>query len=120
MVAEKEACWSFNMDGQRCEEKAGHDGRHAVSVTWTDEEAWTPAKGPLGAPRASQSLLEAVQPVLGVPYDVADDLDTDLGPGVEVVPEATCANCDHAYHSGEPCVRLVGRGQIECGCTFAG
>ena len=105
------ACWSYSMTGLRCALPAGHDGihEHVLYTNWSDEEAWTPDKGPLVAPRPAQGLLEALTPELGVPYE---------GPGVEV-SDGRCFNCEHAGHDGA-CEAKVGQERIECGCVFAG
>lgn len=110
-------CWSYSLEGSRCEEDAGHAGEHAVRLSWTDEQAWTPAKGPLGAPGPAQAVLEGITPVAGVPFDMGDD--APEGPGVEVIPAGVCPSCDHAAHD-EACERVVGRGANaqECGCKF--
>lgn len=37
-------CWAFNKDGVRCELEPGHSKPHTMSVTWTDEECYSPIK----------------------------------------------------------------------------
>lgn len=110
-MADTGICWSYSVMGDRCGQEAGHDDAHrkVTETLWTDEEAWTPEKGPWASPRPAQGLLDALTPELGVPYE---------GPGVEM-SDGRCFNCEHAGHDGA-CEVKVGQERIECGCVFAG
>lgn len=35
-------CWAYGVQG-RCSEDGGHDGNHAITFYWTDEECLDPA-----------------------------------------------------------------------------
>jgi len=39
-------CWAYNLEGVRCEKRAGHTGDHLVSTTWNDDECYAPDRVP--------------------------------------------------------------------------
>ena len=36
-------CWAHSPTRMRCSLAAGHDGRHSHSITWTEDECYTPS-----------------------------------------------------------------------------
>ncbi|MGV0949376.1 MAG: hypothetical protein ACOYB3_01800 [Azonexus sp.] len=83
-------CWAFNKQRQRCEEVAGHEDEHRISVAWTDEECFDPDIDALVtfvdkpvpfAPTAGGQILS------NAPADVADEPD----------PATPCFSCGVPY-----------------------
>jgi len=78
-------CWAHNVQGQRCEEEAGHQSRHVISVTWTDDEVWTPL---------------AERPVsFAVPGTIHTEASVYPRPP-QVGESNVCLICDHVMHKG--------------------
>lgn len=85
-------CFAYSMDGQRCEQLAGHDGNHAVVKEWTDEECFTPLSVRTAAPAAPPS-----DPTLG-----------------QSRGDEPCLICGHTMHRG----RCTGMdGEFPCDCA---
>ena len=89
-------CFAYNLDGQRCQQAAGHDGLHAVVKEWSDDESWAP-----GA-TLTVSLKEYGPGEVEHLVDISDEeLEESLGPvpiyGGEGRP-GTCLLCSHAMH----------------------
>jgi hypothetical protein len=85
-------CWSFSQTGARCEFAGGHDGKHAMSVEWSDAEAWQPTM-------VEMTKTKEPIPVVGYP-----DLPKT------VLPCAACGWTDPATHEDNPydCREYVG------------
>lgn len=79
-------CFAYNINGTRCDHPAGHPGHHAITVTWTDDECFTP-----GQPTIVKQAKQATPP--------------EMPQIAEVKPES-CVACQHK-HKGGPC---------KCGC----
>lgn len=84
-------CFAYSKKGERCEQEAGHDGLHTVSVSWSDEDVWTP-------------LATTMPP--GVP-----PLVIKTGP-------RKCVICEHPWHGDSKCGVAEGDG-FECECSVA-
>lgn len=73
-------CYSYNLEGRRCQRAAGHDEGepHLFEITWTDEEAWSPDKGPLPTEVPSVAPPRALSAVPDPDLDIPDpDADED-------------------------------------------
>jgi hypothetical protein len=86
------------MQGQRCDEEAGHPDLHRVVFEFSDEETFSPIKHQL-PPAMTRELFES--------FTDAAELEEDesvasLGPvpvyGVDGRP-GTCLLCSHAMHA---------------------
>jgi hypothetical protein len=89
-------CHSYNRAGERCEHPAGHTGKHYISMTWSDAEAWTPTPartGPLKPEEIRDTPIIVEEPV---------------GP-------MRCGICEHPHHP-KTC-RVKVEMDDECGCT---
>lgn len=91
-------CWAFNMQGQRCEEDAGHPDLHRIVYEFSDEETFSPIR---------HQLPPALTPEVFASFPDVAELDDDtasLGPvptyGAEGRP-GTCLLCSHPMHNGE-------------------
>jgi hypothetical protein len=111
-------CRSYNMSGQRCEHPGGHPGDHAIILTWTDEEEWSPDKGGFTPTITQQEYAALEQPfVPTAPPVVVDDEGVPLGP----VPiygasnPGVCLLCNHRMHGGE-----CERGNCDCKAGIPG
>lgn len=86
-------CWAFNIDGLRCGQLAGHDGKHAHAIEWSDAECYSPIVHQLPTPAAP----------------AAPPVDPTLGRGDE-----PCLICGHDMHRG----RCTGMdGEFPCDCA---
>lgn len=113
-------CRSYNMQGQRCEHPGGHPGDHAIIITWTDEEEWSPTMGalPTITPREyaalEQPFVPVQHPVLSAvpdPVPLPDEDPDTLGP-VPIYGQdrpGMCVLCNHRMHNGE-----CQRGACDC------
>lgn len=68
-------CFAYSKTGSRCEKDAGHDGLHTLSVTWDDDECFTPS-----TPPPMPTIPQPAAPVLPPPS------------------AERCEVCDHRMH----------------------
>lgn len=94
-------CYAYNKQGQRCDQNAGpaHEDHHTFTVTWSDEENWTPDDGP---------LVVQAQPQEAAPAPVAAD------------NPVVCFSCEHPWHD-DACEAFIGKKSdgVVCGCSVA-
>lgn len=91
-------CWAYNIDSKRCEQRAGHAGNHAYTISWTDDDCYQP-----GTPAHSVNKTSLPVPV----QDMPTIPEPTIPPAGESVPEVgKCAACKH-QHRGGTCM---------CGC----
>ena len=70
-------CFAYSKSGQRCEFEAGHEGLHGLTITWSDEDCFSPTTAPLVV--AIGGLDNPVQR----PARAA------------MIPSVICASCEH-------------------------
>lgn len=89
-------CHAFNKAGQRCECKAGHEGKHAILTEWGEDECWTPGATievklrEYGSPRAMGVADGLIPPPMAGGSD-------------------ECLICDHRMHRG-----MCPAGECDC------
>lgn len=79
-------CWSYSKAGQRCEMEDDHT-LHRFSVTWKDDEAWTPEAGPIAYTPTATPI-----PIYGLPMEPDP-----------VIDECAICGCEEAAHGREGC-----------------
>jgi hypothetical protein len=94
-------CFAYNQQAQRCDQIAGHEGLHSISVDWSDEECFDP------------TVVTLVHPSTGMPEFTSIVTDADLAGE----PTAQCVVCLHMQerHGVDGCVAKNAEGD-ECGC----
>jgi hypothetical protein len=87
-------CYAYNKAGQRCEQLAGHDGKHALVTEWSDAECWTPL-----------SQREPIQFASPAPVVLGEQGHAVLlEDGVEqITGSGRCGICEHPHHPGGVC-----------------
>ena len=105
-------CFAYGPDGQQCDMPGGHPGGHAITTTWSDAEALTPAqmmakmkaemmaelRQGLTEPGTAAVIAVEAQPADMVVKKVRDDgiVVTNAPAATEVVwDDNGCVACDH-------------------------
>jgi hypothetical protein len=83
-------CWAYDKQMRRCTLEAGHSEDHAIYITWTDNECFSPDQ-PVHVPVHNQESV-------GMEYDPQP-----LPPAKTV---EACVACQHKHIGGE----------CKCGC----
>lgn len=81
-------CFAYSRQRQRCDQEAGHDGDHAVSTTWGDDECFDPTII-LPAPPVPTSVISVTNTARPIPIIGYDDDMDDLG----AVAGGGCFSC---------------------------
>jgi len=99
-------CWAFNKQGQRCQGHSDGTVDHSFTVTWGDDDCWTPGQAPqgLGAPEAWAQVIN------GTPLEPAvapEPLEPLPAPG-------NCFTCGHPPHDDDACTGMLGKAACDC------
>ena len=93
-VSEIRTCWAISAALKaRCDMPAGHTGDHSITVSWGDEQCWSPETD-------EPVALRVVEPDM-----MSGPVDNYVQEPVQEKPEA-CVACNHMHKSGE----------CKCGC----
>jgi len=91
-------CWAYDKQMRRCTLEAGHEKDHAIYITWTDDECFSPE--------------DPVQNVVHIPVRIPAE-EPSIKMEMEYDPEPiqpkkpdTCVACQHNHVGGE----------CKCGC----
>lgn len=91
-MTEIRTCWAISAALMaRCDMPAGHTGEHSITVSWGDEQCWSPETD-------EPVALKVVPPdIMSGPVD---------NPVQEPVQPEPCVACNHMHKSGD----------CKCGC----
>ena len=106
----KSQCFAYSEMGKRCDKTAGHAGLHAVNISWSDEECFTPNTRAIKLPTMAYGTNTAEFTDSPTPMSQPNHLSES---GFEVKAkserkpsEDPCAACNHRHRNGE----------CKCGC----
>lgn len=100
-------CWAFSPSQSRCTLNAGHFGKHAVAIEWSDEECMTPGRitipttipyigGGGGGGAASKIAYNTISMAAEAPEVQMPPLPPDeLDDGLDMHDGTICIACDH-------------------------
>ena len=115
-------CWAYSAELDRCDQNAGHEGPHSVTMKWDDEAVFVPV----------QNLNKNLVPVQNLNKD--NDWVHPEGGEVRQVPVISipmrdeqpvtssstnpqkCFACTHRWHTS---TCPVVKDDLECGCSKA-
>lgn len=103
-MAAKPQCFAYNRSGSRCNKAAGHTGDHAVNLTWTDDECFTPKAAITASPYGTTTIGSGT---LGTTEVKVTEHGFEVKKSSPKPPnDEACVACGHRHRAGE----------CKCGC----